>query len=243
MKCRSNCMLIVSLVCIGACGARTTHPQPHVGAPVWWSPGLGLRALDQLPARMQLEWADSLQVVRASDVSQSAVMNDCASYSRLRSLGYEPRDDQSFGVMQNYGAICRTLELLARAKPSTDAPLTHLLAAPDVVWRLPPMLGPKVSPVDVERRTAAAKAGLSWGELDPALAVEEQSDTRVKLSNAGEHTRIELLAAGDFDGDHRQDVLVQATSYGDEGSWAEIGLWLLGQQQAGPLRTLQKLEL
>ncbi len=90
---------------------------------------------------------------------------------------------------------------------------------------------------------AAVGQGLSWGEAEPSLAMDEQSGTTLELSHAGKHTKLELFARGDFDGDRRQDALVRTTSYADEGGWTTACLWLLGQSDSGPLRVLEKVEL
>jgi hypothetical protein len=57
------------------------------------------------------------------------------------------------------------------------------------------------------------------------------------------YTRIELFAVGDFDGDGRQDAVVETTSHGDEGNWHEVGLWLLIQGGSGQLQVLREIEL
>ena len=52
-------------------------------------------------------------------------------------------------------------------------------------------------------------------------------------------TKLEVLARGDFTGDGTTDVLLRTVSHGTEGSWREVRLRVLSQEQGQPVLAIK----
>jgi hypothetical protein len=170
-------------------------------------------------------------------------MASCSDYQRLRPLGYAPLDQTSFGALQEQAVLCQSLLVLQRGEASRNAELLILLGMPDLLSLLPVDMAPASSNDERKLRAAAQAAGRGWSAYDTTLRLVQQSAQRAELAGTTGKTQLELYAAGDFDGDGAQEALIKGLSFGDEGTWFELRLWLVARAPHGQLRVAEELAL
>jgi hypothetical protein len=214
--------------------------SPTVHAP-WWSPALKLGSVEEIPSALTRPFEDAFEVAGPDGATDRIA--SCTDYQRLRPLGYAPLDQTSFGALQEQAVRCQSLFVLQRGNASRNAELLILLGMPDLLSFLPASMAPADSNDERKRRAAAQAAGEGWSAYDTTLRLLKQHAQRAELAGATGKTQLELYAAGDFDGDGAQDALIKGLSFGDEGTWLEMRLWLVARPPGGRLRVVEELAL
>jgi hypothetical protein len=242
---------LLALVCWVAEGCAqqpAVRADPGAASPtaaptetLWWSPLLMLASIRDIPAALASRFETPLDVTAASPTAGAppGVMTNCESYFAFRKRGYEVQSENDSAVMKLEGARCQALMTLrTTALVSRRPPLPFAFDA-KALASLPPALGPGPSPGERTRRQEATSQGLSWRAYDPKATMVALGAGSAIVTGTDWTTKLEVLARGDFTGDGTTDVLLRTVSHGTEGSWREVRLRVLSQDQGQPVLAIK----
>lgn len=213
---------------------------------VRWSPALGLRALDQLDARLTA--ADRLGFGELERGDQQVLPTNCAQWASLHAAGYAPSTTLEEQPDGSALLRCETLRALKAAKPARVSFVRELPPpGPELLRVLPVAVATAESDERVARVRALSQRQAALGALDPKAKMEKLEPPALgRVREGGGQSQIDLepLAWADFDGDGVDDVAMSVRNMMTRGSYSTARLLFLTRADASSvLRVLDLPQL
>jgi hypothetical protein len=89
-----------------------------------------------------------------------------------------------------------------------------------------------VSDEAVAKAKRSSAKGEPWTKTDPTIQAKVISPNEIEVTGTGFSERVILWAAGDFNGDHKQDILVQTLDTLPEGTYRNTRVFILTRKSA-----------
>ncbi|MEE8188189.1 MAG: hypothetical protein V3T80_03175 [Kiloniellales bacterium] len=201
-------------------GGSPGPPQPGSTAigdtppyPVWWSPGYGIRSLDEIGAWLRRDiWAGfdhGLRLIKGPiDSYTEAEARTCDELEALTQAGYGVRPGWHHVLQSNYLLDCRTVALFGTAQPSRESFLRDFVisqeSSRDLLRALGLVVGGGVSSRNGEMLLTRGLGKLLVVDLIRAAS----GDADIWADKGRVLLRVE--ARGDFTGDGIEDLLFSA---------------------------------
>jgi WD40 repeat protein len=221
---------------LASCPALPTRPGPEPR----WTAQVELASRAEIPARLARPFPRDARIAfydheHDPDAARRRVPRTCAEYLAL----FDGGRASAYGGRNVVGAVasmlmvrCRTLALLAKARPARRSFLTDLRLDRDPLALLPPLPAPS----DAAEAERVRRERVTWAASDPRPKVRSRCPTRLMVTTPVDETDVEILALGDFDGDGLEDVLLlvswDASRQGGAGSTTDL---TLATRRAGDL--------
>lgn len=170
-------------------------------------------------------------------------VSNCAQLLARR--GQTPKTQQSnseFQAMRSTMAECLVLRELQRARPARRSYIQDLIWDEHVLSILPPELAISASGEAKRAAQAAALHGKTWAEFDPSMSASAKGTDRIMVSGKEFREQLILWGRGDFNGDGKEDLLVQSLDTLTEGTYRNTRLFVLTRNSAdAPLSVVREL--
>jgi hypothetical protein len=203
---------------------------------VTWSPELA----GPRPADLQATWKaiwhkDDQFETQRSATGERRWARDCRGLIALPK-GFEPVEptDNDYRIFVARRARCRLIERLITARPAQTDHIGALPMDDSLLDRLPASLIPTPSLDEAATLQRAAARGASWRKRDRGIKVVKKAADEITIESPETRATITWLARGDLDGDGLEDVVLERSGGGQEGTWSSTEFFLLTRRVPNP---------
>jgi len=207
-------------------------PLPVV---VW--PPLGIASAADATNELAKTWEDGYRTKKDHSIRR------CSDIGRAKPDDLAVQSDGEFYRAIDAWLRCRALEVIAQGKPAARSYVRELASMKDPGALLPPALALEIVKGDVARQQSATLAGKSWRVF--AKKLRFASDDRPQEFRVIGHDfggNLYWWAAGDFDGDGFDDIIVYRSLWPEGGSLVETKAFVLTRTTPdGVLKVVKKL--
>jgi hypothetical protein len=190
-------------------------------------------------------WKDSFTVRPEEGPQKWVKIKSCAELSKIDVKATKTRPDDAWEYMAVRAGWCRALEVIKRASPAKESFLKDVLSAKNPAPYIPASVVDVVnageeakSDPDVEA-SKKAHASVSWAKHDPALKLADaQAKDRIEFEGKDYVASVSYYAAGDFNGDGIEDVLVQISIRSFDASQGDGAFFILTRDKPKGLLTV-----
>jgi hypothetical protein len=178
------------------------------------SPGGVSAALKRAPLKGE---NDTLEMEKEG---RSKTVRSCGQYLAATDAGYQPADASTFGIDQAglFALRCPMLREIAKAHPSQQSDLQTFRFTRRSLEELPAC---------VAEGCGADAGGASKGATLAGAHVVEASEGHLDFAADDQEVLLDVAAWGDFDGDGREDILVQVQTRASDGECRSYGQVIL----------------
>jgi hypothetical protein len=205
-------------------GAVTSIIRANDEFPVRWSASLGLASLADLEDRLSRPLWSAAGILlagkwrhvgagEAPEPVNPVRIASCADYRAADLAALTTSSQSDHNLLAEFGATCRALDWLARAKPSRQSFVADFNLDEAAAELLPAGIAIPVNSAERRAIQADEAAGRSWRRWHesrgrPLRAGAPTTDGGAVFEWAAARSRLAILARGDFDGDGIEDVLL-----------------------------------
>jgi hypothetical protein len=220
--------------------ADAAKPAQADGAllPVVVWPALGVASVADVAQELQKTWQDVWHTKRPR-----RTISRCSDIGRAKPADIEVENDPEYYSVLVVWLRCRALEIIAAGKPAAHGYVRQLLTVKNPGSVLPPVMAFEMANEDKDQQKAAARAGKSWRSFAGKLTFEpENARHEIWVSGDEFGGPLEWWAAGDFDGDGFDDIIVYRVLGPDQGTFGDIKAFVLTRTTpSGILKVIKKL--
>lgn len=198
-------------------GLDATPNRNHL--PVRLLAGAGVRTMSQLEHSLTGSWTSARQppfTVRAEGSRSWRKIRNCRELGRIDVKAADTRPEDAWDALNAVSAWCRGVRAIPRARASRQSFLAEILSADNPAAYLPGSVVDIVNAGESAERDPEIEADtkkhalVAWAELDRALRrAAVQTKDRVRFEGKDYLAFASFYAAGDFNGDGVEDVLLQ----------------------------------
>jgi len=242
---------LVLLTCLAAQGALPAGTGANTkNAPgVRLLPGAGVKNMSQLETAIsrswRMAWKDSFTVRRQDQPGKWVKVRSCKEFEKLDVKKAKTRPDDAWDFLVARAGWCRVLVTIQRASPAKQTFLESVLSSKNPATAIP---GSVLDVVNAGKSTEKdpevaareqAHASISWAQLDPKLKpADTQPKDRLEFESKDYVAAVTYYAAGDFNGDGIEDVLLQVSLRPFDASQGAAAFFILTRNKPQGLLTV-----
>jgi hypothetical protein len=212
--------------------------------PVMVGPGLGIAQASEARAALSRRWEDAWEIAEGKlPGHKPRSLQRCSDLAGVHPDDVATDTDNDYHVVLHQFLTCKAWEIVARAKPARFSHVQEVWRMSELAAVLPASLEPALSSDEGANVGQATKAGQSWRQYNNTVETKRDSGLLDDIRFFGNDLvgYLQWLAAGDFDDDGQEDLLLLRVGGPESGTAAVAELFVLTRSKPDvPLRVVRQ---
>jgi hypothetical protein len=212
-------------------------------------PGATVNTMSELEDSLTHSWAAAHQgtfTVRTDGKKGKWIkIRNCREMNQIDAKAADTRPADAWDALNAVSYWCRGLQAIPRAKSSKRSLLAEILAAKNPAAYIPASVVDIVNAGDLADKdpdieaSKKAHTSVSWAKFDPALKLGDvQAKDRIDFEGKDYVAAVSYYAAGDFNGDGIEDLLVEISIRSFDASQGDGAFFILTRTKPKGLLTV-----
>ncbi|SHO55422.1 hypothetical protein VQ7734_01150 [Vibrio quintilis] len=179
--------------------------------------------IDSLKDQLSAKWNFNINVQKQG---QHKIVNNCESTLAAYIHGFRPVRQSEFGAYQYSYIQCQSIDLITQMTSPTKSYIQRINLDKHTLNLVPASVGEVISNDD--QRKINKYPAMTLGEFTHITKVTQKDNYSVEIEDDSDGIQyMTILAKGDFNGDHIEDLLLSVNNQVKEGSYNTYNLYIL----------------